>query len=82
MSYVSIILALLKLAESLFGYFQQQKWISEGEAIAVAKASAEIMRKTAYAKHALEEFSAKSDADVDDFLRRLEPGERDKPSSG
>lgn len=79
MSYVSIILGLLKLAESLFSYFQQRKWINEGEAIAVAKASAEIMRKTAYAKHALEEFTAKSDADVDEFLRNLEPGGRSEP---
>lgn len=79
MSYVSVILALLKLADSLFSYFQQQKWINEGQAIAVAKASAEIMRKSGYAKHALEEFTAKSDADIDDFLRNLEPGGRSEP---
>ena len=75
MTWVSVILTLLKLADTLFSYFQQQKWISEGEAIAVAKASAEIMRKSNYAKQALEEFSAKSDSDIDDFLRNLEPEE-------
>jgi len=77
MTWVSVILTLLKLADTLFSYFQQQKWIGEGEAIQIAKASAEIMRKSGYAKKALEEFSAKSDSDVDDFLRGLEPGEPD-----
>lgn len=75
MSYVSIILALLSLASKLFDWFQERKWIAEGEAIAIAKASAEILRKSKYAKQALEEFAAKSDSDVDDFLRSLEPGE-------
>lgn len=77
MGYAPIILAFLNLAGSLFSFFQQRKWISEGEAIAVAKASAEIMRKSNYAKQALAEFSSKSDRDVDDFLRNLEPGEPD-----
>lgn len=71
MSWVSLVVGLIQLASRLFGYFQEQKWINEGEAKAVAKASAEILRKTEYAKHALEEFESKSDADVDDFLRRL-----------
>lgn len=78
MSYVDIIITLLRLASSLFSYFQQQKWINEGQAQAVAKASVEILRKTNYAKSALEEFAGKSDTDVDNFLRSLEPGD---PSS-
>lgn len=79
MTSASIVLALLKLATSLFGFFQEQKWIGEGEAKAIAVASAEILRKTNYAKHAMEEFAGKSDADIDDFLRSLEPSE---PSDG
>ncbi len=77
MSWISLILALLQLANKLMDWGQQQKWIGEGEAIQIAKASAEIMRKSNYAKKALEEFAAKSDSDVDDFLRGLEPGEPD-----
>lgn len=77
MSWISLILAVLQLANKLMEYGQQQKWIGEGEAIQIAKASAEIMRKSNYAKHALEEFAGKSDADIDDFLRRIEPGESD-----
>lgn len=80
MTWVSIILAVLQLANKLMEYGQQQKWIGEGEAIQVAKASAEIMRKSNYAKNALEEFAGKSDTAIDDFLRGLEPGEPDKPS--
>lgn len=71
MTWVSLVLAILQIANKLLEYGQQQKWIGEGEAIAVAKASAEILRKTNYAKQALEEFAAKSDSDVDDFLRGL-----------
>lgn len=75
MSWVSLILALLQLANKLLEWGQQQKWIREGEAIAVAKATAEILRKTEYAKQALAEFAGKSDTDVDAFLRSLEPGQ-------
>lgn len=75
MTWVSIILAVLQIAEKLMEYGLQQKWINEGQAIAVAKASAEIMRKSGYAKRALEEATGKSDAELDDFLRSLEPGD-------
>lgn len=77
MSWVSVILALLKLASTLFQWAQEQKWINEGEAKAVAKASAEILRKTNYAKHALEEANAMSDSELDQRLRDLEPGPPD-----
>ncbi len=77
MTWVSIILALLQLANKLFEYGQEQKWISEGQSIAVALATAEILRKSNYAKQAIKEFEDKSDSDVDDFLRSLEPGNTD-----
>lgn len=68
-----IILAILSIAEILLRFGQQQKWIAEGEQRAIAAASAEILRKTEYAKHALEELSRLNDAQLDDFLRKLEP---------
>lgn len=71
MSWVSLILAVLKLAQALMQYAQERKWITEGEAIQIAKASAEIMRKSQYAKQALAEFTGKPESDVDDFLRQL-----------
>lgn len=77
MSWISLVLALLNIASKLLDWLQEQKWIAEGEARAVAKASAEILRKTQYGKDALAEFADKSDADVDAFLRSLEPGQSD-----
>lgn len=71
MSWVSLIVALLQLANRLIEYGQQQKWIREGEEKQIAKATAEILRKSDYAKRALEEFNSMSDTDVDDFLRGL-----------
>jgi hypothetical protein len=71
MMWGKIILLGLELLNRLFGYFQEQKWIQEGEDRAIARASAEIMRKSNYAKQALEEFASKPDAAVDDFLRGL-----------
>lgn len=79
MIYANIILALLSLASKLFDWFQQQKWIKEGEDRAIAAATAEILRKSNYAKAALDEMSHRTDAELDDFLRNLEPG-RDKDS--
>ena len=74
-TYAQIVLTILELANKLFDYGQQQKWINEGQSIEVAKSAAEILRKSNYAKHAIEEFTAKSDSDVDEFLRSLEPSE-------
>lgn len=74
MSYASIILLLLKIVSSLSNYFQQQKWMNEGEALAVAKAAAEMVRKSKYAKQVMDEVNAMPDAAVDDSLRELEPG--------
>lgn len=71
MMWGKIILLGLELLNRLFGYFQEQKWIKEGEDRAIARASAEIMRKSNYAKDALTEFENKPAADVDDFLRGL-----------
>ena len=73
MDWVGVILAVLKLANALMTYGQQQKWIAEGRDEEIARASAEILRKTNYGKAALDKFTGMSDAAVDDFLRGLEP---------
>lgn len=70
-SWISLILTALELINKITDYAIKQKYISEGEAIAVAKSQAEILRKSQYAKQALAEFTGKSDSDVDDFLRGL-----------
>lgn len=78
MNYAIVIIALLKLVGSLAGWFQQQKWINEGESIAVAKAAAEVARKSGYARKALDDMHGKSDSELDDLLRELEPDEPDR----
>lgn len=77
MIYANIILALLSLASKLFDWFQQQKWIAEGEQRAIAVAMVEIMRKSKYGKAALEEAHNLSDAALDKRLRDLEPEPED-----
>ncbi len=79
MDWVGVILAVLKLVNFLMEYGQQRKWIAVGRDEEIARSTAEILRKTQYGKAALEEFAGKSDSDVDDFLRGLEPGQ---PSKG
>jgi len=69
-----IILAILSIAEILLRLGERQKWVSEGEQRAIAAAHAESLRKSEYAKHALEELSRLSDDQLDDFLRSLESG--------
>lgn len=78
MTWVSLILAILQLANKLLEYGQQQKWIAVGRDEEIARATAAILRKTEYAKAALQEATSMSDSAVDDFLRGLEPGEPGK----
>lgn len=71
---LSILLAILKMANYFFEFAQRQRWIGEGEAKQYAKALAENLRMTNYAKHALEETTGMSDSDVEQRLRDFEPG--------
>jgi hypothetical protein len=80
-SWLSLILAVIQLVNRLVQYGQEQKWIGEGEARQIAKAQAESIRKSGYAREVMAEVDAMSDTAVDDGLRDLEPGERVKPGS-
>lgn len=75
MTWISLILAILQLVNKLMEYGLQQKWIAEGEAKMAAKAAAEIVRKSSYAKATAEEIADLSDGQLDDLLRWLESGE-------
>lgn len=72
MSWASIILALLKIANILLTTAQQNKWIGVGEDREIAKQSAAILKKTADARKTLEAVSALDDKQVDDILHSLE----------
>jgi hypothetical protein len=75
MSYAGLILALISLVNSLFAWAHERKWIAEGEARQIAKASAEILRKTTYAKATADEIADLSDSQLDDLLQWLESGQ-------
>ncbi len=77
MIWLNLILMILQLVNRLMEYGQEQKWIGEGEDRQIAKALAEQLRKTNYAKQALQEARLMSDAELAQRLRDLEPGETD-----
>lgn len=75
MSYLSLILALFSLVDKFTDWYLERKWTTEGERRQVAKAAVEIARKTGYANEVMAEFDAMPEPDVDEWLRRSEPGE-------
>lgn len=76
MTWASIILAVLTLVNKLLDIGQQNKWIKAGEDKQIAASSAAILQKTTFAKETLSEITKLKDTEVDDLLRRLEPGGR------
>lgn len=70
-SWASIILVGLEIIKAVQDWAIRKKYIDEGQAIAIAKSQAEILRESQYAKQALEEFTGDSESTVDDFLRQL-----------
>ncbi len=72
MEWVGIVLAVLQLANRLLTYGQQQGWVKEGQDKFVALTAAEILRKTTYAKEALEQAGVLTPTELDDKLRDLE----------
>jgi hypothetical protein len=73
LTWASLALAVLKLINSVMGYFNQEALIQSGHDKAIAEVSAEIMKKTAAGKSILEKVNAMSDDEVDAGLHGLEP---------
>ncbi len=69
--WAQLILLTLQIADTMLKYGLQQKWINEGRDQEIAKSAVEVLRKTEYAKKAVEEFSDAKPSAVDDFLRNL-----------
>ena len=46
MSWISIVLTVLRLAEFLANYFREQKLIKQGEDAAIARAAAKVLART------------------------------------
>lgn len=74
MTWASIILAVLRLANSVLTVVQQNKWISVGEEQAIAKMGAEIARRAQISEEVWNEVRNLGEEQIDDLLRSLEPG--------
>lgn len=74
MTWASIILLILQLVNKLTTIGMENKWIKAGEDKQIAASSAAILQKTSFAKETLSEITKLKDTEVDDLLRRLEPG--------
>ena len=73
MVWLNLVVALLKLANSIFVAVQKAGYVQEGYDTAVAEQSEALLRKTRAGKVILERVNALSDAEVDAGLRDLEP---------
>ena len=72
-TWAGIILAVLKLINTIMGTLNQDKWMQAGADAEIAKISASILARTEAGKKMMEKVNAMSDADVDAGLRDLEP---------
>lgn len=73
MSWVSVLLALLQIADRLLDIARAKQLIDAGKDAEIAKASASILAKTAAAKAVLKDVMALREDEVDKALRELEP---------
>lgn len=72
-SWVEIVLLLLKVARAILEQINQDKWVQAGYDKAIAEAAQDVLVKTRAGKAILEKVNAMSDKDVDDALHGLEP---------
>lgn len=73
MTWVSLILAVLKVVNGLMDYVNREKLMKAGADAEIAKVSAAILQKTEAGKKIWEKVDAMSEAEVDAGLRGLEP---------
>lgn len=73
MTWVSLVLALLKFVNAIMSWARERELISQGQDIEIAKQTAAILAQTEYVKHVREKIAAMDDKAVNDALRDLEP---------
>jgi hypothetical protein len=73
MPWLSIILALLKLADYIASSVRENQLLDAGADRAIAQASAGILAKTKVAKEEYQKAMGLTDAEVDEGLREQEP---------
>jgi hypothetical protein len=73
MSILSVILTLVRLAGIVMTWAQQNKWMTEGADREVARATADLFRKTEHAKAVRSKIDAMDENEVDELLASFEP---------
>ena len=73
MSWLSLALTCLKIADSLISWVREQGQIQAGQDAEIAKVSASILTKTEAAKAVMAEVTKMTDEQVDATLKGLEP---------
>lgn len=73
MSWIGLILQLLKLANYITDLAMQRKYITQGAAEEIARSASAIAAKVEVAKHVEETVTGLDDSSIDDLLRGLEP---------
>ena len=82
MSWLSLILAVLKVINAFMDWANREKLMQAGYDKAIAETAAAILKKTAAGRAMMEKVNAMSDAEVDDGLRGLEPADNVSTRSG
>lgn len=73
MSWLSLILTILKVVNAFMDWANREKLMQAGYDKAIAEASAAILKKTAAGRAMMEKVNAMSPEEVDAGLRDLEP---------
>jgi hypothetical protein len=73
MTWVSLLITLLKLANNIMSYIEREKLMKAGADAEIAKISAAILKKTKTGKEIWEKVDAMGSDEVDAALRSLEP---------
>jgi hypothetical protein len=81
LSWGSAILTILRILEWMIEKGQERRWIAEGEERAIARGTAEVLRKQRYAQETIKSISSLPDDAVDTLLRELE-GPLQPPADG
>lgn len=73
MSWISLILTILKVVNNLMDYVNREKLMKAGADAEIAKVSAAILKKTEAGKKIWEKIDAMDEDAIDRALRNLEP---------
>lgn len=71
-SWFSLALALIRIADGIIGWLREKGQLDAGRDAEVAKASAAILAKSAFAKGVLVDLTKADEKQVDDLLKELE----------